>query len=304
MTPPSPRLSRARTPLRRLADARAQILAAIAVVAIAAGFLLHALGAPEAGHQVWRAAVALLAAELAFEVVRTVVVDRHLGVDTIALVAMLGALALDEELAGAVIGLMFTGGAALEAVASRRARRELTLLVQRAPRVAQLHVDGAIEEIPVDQVRVGDTVLVRSGEVIPVDGTVASDEAVVDTSTLSGEPLPLALKAGMAVRSGSANAGAPFDVRAGRPAAESAYAAARATPSSKPRRSARRSCAWPTATPASSCPSRSSSPRWPGRSAATPCARWRSWSSRRRARSSSPRRSPSCRGCPRPRITA
>jgi hypothetical protein len=66
--------------------------------------------------------VALLAAELSFEVARTVIVDRHLGVDTIALVAMVGALALNEELAGAVIGLMFSGDAALEAVASRRAR--------------------------------------------------------------------------------------------------------------------------------------------------------------------------------------
>ena len=68
-------------------------------------------------------------------------------------------------------------------------------------------------------------VLVRTGEVVPVDGTVVSSEAVVDTSTLSGEPLPVTLRAGMAVMSGSANAGGPFDVRADRPAAESAYAA-------------------------------------------------------------------------------
>ena len=60
VTPPSRQPSRAQTVLQRLADSRAQILAVIAVVAIAAGFLLHALGAPEAGHQVWRAAVALL----------------------------------------------------------------------------------------------------------------------------------------------------------------------------------------------------------------------------------------------------
>jgi cation transport ATPase len=73
-------------------------------------------------------------------VARTIVVEHSLGVDTIALVAMVGALALDQELAGAVIGLMFTGGAALEAIASRRARRELTALVQRAPKVAQLRV--------------------------------------------------------------------------------------------------------------------------------------------------------------------
>jgi heavy metal translocating P-type ATPase len=214
-----------RTVARRVVESRAEILAGVAVVAIAAGFALHLAGAPAAGHQVWRAAVALLAVELAFEVGRTVIVDHHLGVDTIALVAMVGALALGEELAGAVIGLMFTGGAALETVASRRARRELTQLVQRAPRVAQLRVDGGIDEVPVDRVQPGDVVLVRAGEVVPVDGTVVSEEAVVDTSTLTGEPLPVTLHTGMAAMSGTANAGAPFDVRADRPAAESAYAA-------------------------------------------------------------------------------
>jgi heavy metal translocating P-type ATPase len=210
---------------RWLLDHRAQLLAAVALTAIAAGGLLHLAGSEAAGQQVWRAAVALLAAELTFEVARTVIVDRHLGVDTIALVAMVGALALGEELAGAVIGLMFTGGAALEAAASRRARRELTRLVERAPRVARRHVDDGLEEVAVGVVAPGDVVLVRTGEVIPVDGTVVSPEAVVDTSTLSGEPLPVTLRAGMPVMSGTANAGAPFDVRADRPAAESAYAA-------------------------------------------------------------------------------
>ena len=210
---------------RWLLENRAPLLAGLAAIAIAIGGLLHLAGAGEAGHQVWRAAVAVLAAELAFEVGHTVIVDRHLGVDTIALVAMVGALALDEELAGAVIGLMFSGGAALETAASHRARRELTQLVERAPRVAQLRVDDTLTEVPVDAIVPGDVVLVRSGEVIPVDGTVVSPEAVVDTSTLSGEPLPVSLRSGMPVMSGTANAGAPFDVRADRAAAESAYAA-------------------------------------------------------------------------------
>jgi cation transport ATPase len=74
---------------------------------------------PARRKQVWRAAVALLALGLTIEVGRTIVVERSLDVDTIALVAMVGALALNQELAGAVIGLMFSGGAALEAVASR-----------------------------------------------------------------------------------------------------------------------------------------------------------------------------------------
>jgi heavy metal translocating P-type ATPase len=204
---------------------RARILAVIAVTAIAAGGLLHALGEEEAGHEVWRAAVALLAAELAVEVVRSLVVERSLGVDTIALVAMVGALALDEELAGAVIGLMFSGGAALESVAAGRARRELTALLERAPRTATLRVDGGLVDVAVDDVRVGDVVLVRTGQVVPVDGVVVAAEAVVDTSTLTGESLPVTLRAGDEVTSGSACAGAPFDVRAERPPSESAYAA-------------------------------------------------------------------------------
>jgi len=208
-----------------LVEHRAQILASIAVAALVVGGLLYAVGEGDAGQMVWRATVALLAAELAVEVGRTVVVEHGLGVDTIALVAMVGALALDQELAGVVIGLMFSGGASLEAIASRRARRELTALVQRAPKVAQLRVGDRLEEVRVERVLVGDVVLVRTGEVVPVDGTVLSAEAVIDASTLTGEALPETVRRGMPVLSGSANAGAPFDVRADRPASESAYAA-------------------------------------------------------------------------------
>jgi heavy metal translocating P-type ATPase len=206
-------------------DHRSEILAIVAIVAIVSGGALHLAGAASAGDRVWQVAVAILALELAAEVVHTVIVDRSLGVDTIALVAMVGALALDQELAGVVIGLMFSGGAALESVASARARRELTALVQRAPKSARVRAGEHIREVAVEDVQVGDIVLVRTGEVVAVDGTVVSAEAVVDTSTLSGEPLPETMKCGTPVLSGSANAGAPFEVRADRPAAHSAYAA-------------------------------------------------------------------------------
>ena len=220
---------RGRHPLRErfawLVEHRAQVLASIAVAALVVGGVLYAVGEGATAQLVWRATVALLAAELAVEVGRTVVVEHSLGVDTIALVAMVGSLALNQELAGLVIGLMFSGGASLEAIASRRARRELTALVQRAPKVAQLRVDARLQEVPVEQVQAGDVVLVRTGEVVPVDGTVLTAEAVIDTSTLTGEPLPETVRRGMPVLSGSANAGAPFDVRADRPASESSYAA-------------------------------------------------------------------------------
>jgi len=212
-------------PLRFLIEHRAPILAAVALLAIVAGGALHLAGNASAGDEVWRAAVVLLAAELALEVGHTVLVKRHLGVDTIALVAMVGSLALEQELAGAIVGLMFSGGAALEDLASTRARRELTALIQRAPKEAQRRVGEMIERVPVSEIRAGDLVVVRPGEVVPVDGTLVGDEAVLDTSALSGEPLPVTLSAGMSVLSGTANAGAPFDVRADRPASESAYAA-------------------------------------------------------------------------------
>jgi heavy metal translocating P-type ATPase len=211
--------------LNWLVERRAQILAAVAVAALVVGGLLYAVDQGAAAQALWRVTVALLAAELAVEVGRAVVVERSLGVDTIALVAMVGSLALGQELAGVVVGLMFSGGASLEAIASRRARRELTALVQRAPRVAQLRVEDRLEEVPVERVHTGDVVLVRTGEVVPVDGTVLSAEAVIDASTLTGEPLPETARRGMPVLSGSANAGPPFDVRADRPASDSAYAA-------------------------------------------------------------------------------
>ena len=223
--PAEPPLER-RDSLGRLAvEHRAPLMAAYALLSIAVGGALHLSGAGGAGDLVWRVAVALLAAELAVEVGRTVLRDHSMGVDTIALIAMIGSLALGQELAGVVVGLMFSGGAALEDLASTRARRELSALIARAPKVAQLRIGDRIEQVVVEQVRVGDVVVVRTGDVVPVDGVLVSREAVIDTSTLTGEPLPLTVAAGMAVLSGSANAGAPFDVRTDRPAAESSYAA-------------------------------------------------------------------------------
>jgi heavy metal translocating P-type ATPase len=220
-------MRRATTParaFRALIEHRSPVLALTALGAIAAGALLHATGQANAGTAVWRVAVAVLVAELLVEVLHTILFERHMGVDTIALIAMAGALVLGEYLAGAVIGLMFSGGAALEDLASTRARRELTALVQRAPTFAQLVVGDRIDRVPVDEVRTGDVVLVRTGEVVPVDGMLESPQAMIDTSTLTGEPLPVTLVTGMEVLSGTSNAGTPVRVEATRPASESAYA--------------------------------------------------------------------------------
>jgi cation transport ATPase len=199
----------------------ARLTAAAALLAVLAGLGLYAAGMHRAGDWLWAGTTAMLLVPLTYSVLRSLL-RRDVGVDAIALVSMAGALALGEYLAGAVVALMLAGGNALEESANRRARRELTALVQRAPRSALLRRGTALVEVPVEEVVRGDVVLVRAGEVVPVDGMVESEEAIVDESALTGEPLPATIHRGGSVRSGTAAAGASFELTALRPAAESA----------------------------------------------------------------------------------
>jgi heavy metal translocating P-type ATPase len=166
----------------------------------------------------------MLLVPLTWSVLRSLL-RGDVGVDAIALVSMAGALALGEYLAGAVVALMLAGGNALEESANRRARRELTQLVERAPRSALVRRGDELVELPIDDVGADEIVLVRAGEVVPVDGMVLSDDAIVDESALTGEPLPVTVHRGGSVRSGTAATGSSFELQALRPAAESAYAA-------------------------------------------------------------------------------
>ena len=149
---------------------------------------------------------------------------RRLGVDVLAVLALVGALVIGEFFAGAVITLMLASGRALEARAAARARHELQALLARAPRVVHRYAARELTEPALEDVVPGDLLLVRSGEVVPVDGRVEADVAVLDESALTGEPLPVERRAGDAVRSGVLNAGGPFDLRATTTARESTYA--------------------------------------------------------------------------------
>jgi heavy metal translocating P-type ATPase len=200
-----------------------RLLALGALGALAAGGLLHLLHSAGAGNAVWAAFTAAILLPLCWSVATTLW-RRDVGVDAIALVAIASALALGQYLAGAVVALMLAGGNALEEYATGRAGRELTQLLERVPRIAHRRNGSGIEEVPVDDVRPSDVLVVRAGEVVSVDGVVASPEAVLDESSLTGEPLPVRRPIGSEVRSGSANAGGPFDLRATRSAEASAYA--------------------------------------------------------------------------------
>ncbi|MGD2043167.1 MAG: heavy metal translocating P-type ATPase, partial [Acidimicrobiia bacterium] len=149
---------------------------------------------------------------------------RQPGVDVIALLAVVAALALGELLTAAIVGLMLATGQFLEDYAAGRAQRELTALIQRAPRTAHLVGDDAVETVDIDSIRRGDRLLVKSGEVVPVDGVVTSPVAVIDESALTGEPLPVERSTGDLVNSGTVNAADAFEIQATEEAAHSTYA--------------------------------------------------------------------------------
>ena len=146
------------------------------------------------------------------------------GVDILAVLSLAGALAVREYLAGALIGVMLATGQALDAAAERRATKDLRALLDRVPRTARRRTCDGVEVVDLDAIVVDDIVVIGPGEVLPVDGTVQSDYAVIDDSALTGEPLQVRYDRGDPVRSGSVNAGGGLELRACATAADSTYA--------------------------------------------------------------------------------
>jgi len=197
-------------------------LVTLAGVAIGAGF--WAADRDVAANAAWAATAVIMLIPLAWSVI-SALLRGDLGVDIIALLAIVAGLSMGEYLPAAVVALMLSGGNALEGAAIRRSRRELTSLLARAPRVTHRRTADGVEDVPVGDVAPGDAVLVLSGEVVPVDGIVTGDDAVVDEAALTGESLPVTVPPGGSLRSGATNAGGAIDLQATRPASESAYAA-------------------------------------------------------------------------------
>ena len=201
----------------------APLLLAITVCGLAAGGLLHLSGAGSVGNAAW-GAVGALGAAYALSAIAGTLRQRRLGVDVIALLALVGALAVGEYLAGAVIGVMVASGRTLEGWAAGRARRDLRALLVRTPRTAHRYRDNLIETVELSVVVPGDLLMVASGEVVPIDGVITTGSAILDESALTGEPLPVERADGDPVRSGVVNGGAPFDLRTTTGAADSTYA--------------------------------------------------------------------------------
>ncbi|TFB65813.1 heavy metal translocating P-type ATPase [Cryobacterium sp. Hz9] len=147
------------------------------------------------------------------------------GVDLLAIIAIVATVLVGEYVATLLIVLMLAGGEALEDFAAGRAARELDALLKRAPQIAH-RLDAASKEaidVPATEVRVGDLLLVRPAEVVPVDGKLRSDSAVFDESSLTGESLPVERTAGDGVLSGSINGQLAATIVATSTAANSQY---------------------------------------------------------------------------------
>src|ERR1700688_1335857 len=198
-------------------------LVSIAIAGLTAGIVASLAGRSDFANLCWTLAAAPVVAGLAVSIVRDFLAGRF-GVDAIALVSMSGALALGQPLAGAVVALMYSGGNVLEEIAVARAEHDLRSLVDRAPREAHRRIGDRIDEIPISDVAVGDQLLVRAGEIVPVDGVVASTAATIDESALTGEPIPVVKARGTAVLSGSLNAGETFELVVSAATGESTYA--------------------------------------------------------------------------------
>ncbi len=198
-------------------------LALAALLGLIAGGAAFLAGYPATASWMWAAATIPVVIALAFSIVRDLTAGR-MGVDAIALLAMAGALLLQQPLAAIVVAIMYTGGTVLEDYAVSRAERNLKNLVERAPRLAHRRVDETITDVDIRDVKVGDAILIRAGEIIPVDGLITSPRAVLDEAALTGEPIPVTRQVGESARSGTLNAGDTFQITATATADESTYA--------------------------------------------------------------------------------
>jgi len=169
------------------------------------------------------------AAAIGFALALSLVVGaiRHgeFGSDGLALLAIIGAAAINEWLAAAVITVMLATGRSLERWAQGRANNRLEALLSRAPKVAHVVGEGGrLSDQPLANVLVGSRILVRSGEVVPLDA-VALGECSTDESALTGEPIPRNVSVGEAISSGVVNAGDPVELQTTSLEADSTYSA-------------------------------------------------------------------------------
>jgi heavy metal translocating P-type ATPase len=168
------------------------------------GFIRIATGNATLAQSAWLVGLILIGAPVVW---RTLVGMAHgrFAADVVAMLAIVTAIVLVQPLAGLIVVLMQTGGEALERHAEGRASNAVRDLERAAPNRAHRLRDGAVEDVTPDVVAIDDVLLVRPGELVPCDGVVIDGSSHVDTSRLTGEPVPRRAGRGTALLSGSVN---------------------------------------------------------------------------------------------------
>lgn len=197
----------------------------LTLVSLGLGSVLHwGLGMDELAHWIWIVTLVIGGIPVIYETVKGML-KRHFATDIVAMLAIIAALALNDAFPGVIIVLMQTGGRALEDYAYKRASSSLDELLARSPRIAHLRQNNAIEDVEVEKINIGDVLVARPGDIIPVDGIISSGFcAQIDESSLTGESLPKSKNVGDRVYSGTINIGSAFEMNASAKSGESQYA--------------------------------------------------------------------------------
>ncbi len=207
---------------RLLHLARRYWLVTLTLAVGAAGILLAVTGAGWLVQWLFSGYSLAIAAWQAVGMARALM-RREFGLDILAVTAIVSTVVVGEYIASLLVVLMLTGGEALENYANHRAKRELDALLDRAPQLAHRSEDGGYRDLPVTEVRVGNVLLVRPSEILPVDGVLLSAETSLDVSSITGESIPVEKRAGDAVLSGSLNGQLAVEIRATQTASDSQY---------------------------------------------------------------------------------
>ncbi|MSD83149.1 cadmium-translocating P-type ATPase [Lactobacillus curvatus] len=173
----------------------------VGVFALCLAFLLHE---PLWAQIVVSLAGSLVAFSMFIEMVKTLKSGQY-GIDLLAITAIIATLAIGEYWAALMVLIMLTGGDSLEDYAAHKAGRELKTLLDNSPQTAHRLVNDVVEEVSVERLQVGDHVLIKPGELVPVDGHIIGGSALFDESSLTGESRPVEKALNDELMSGSVN---------------------------------------------------------------------------------------------------
>lgn len=197
-------------------------LLGLVVLSILIALPLELTGYHTAARVILGASALLNAVPLVWRMIQDIRAGTY-GVDILAATAIITSVLMKEYWAGMVIVLMLTGGEALEDYAEKRAKTELTALLERAPTKAHLIRGRKTVDVPVSQVNVNDKLIIKPGEVVPVDAIILDGTASFDESSLTGESLPEIKISGEELLSGSINLDGVVTVRSIRSAEDSQF---------------------------------------------------------------------------------